>query len=79
MAAPIDLTEIREADAELKFWAPLIPEMPRWLREEFKAVAMLPAGRLASAEQEGAGVTVVLTPRLRTLIANLRAQRRARS
>ena len=68
-----EVQEFRELCLE---WEGRSRELPEALRVEMRAVAALAPNQLAGVQQIGPVVEVVLTPRVRALVANLRAQAR---
>jgi hypothetical protein len=70
----VDPSEIAEACALLEVWKPRLAELPRLIREEVLAVTILPLGKLVEPLIEAGEITLVLAPRLRALVGNLRAR-----
>lgn len=71
---PVDNEEIVEACAVFARWKDRIAELPVSLRQEIDALLATYAEGTVEAVADGPGVAFVLTPRVRALVANLRAR-----
>lgn len=71
----IQTDELREALELFADWAGRMHELPNPLREELQALASAPSESLADVRViRGLVCEVVLAPRLRALVGNLRAR-----
>ena len=74
----IDLSEVDEVLPLLQRWFRRRAELPKSLREELEYLGWHADedGVLVRAVEDGMGVVIELTPRMRALIGNLRARGR---
>lgn len=78
VTAVVDMSEVLEAAFEIAAWNGREAVLPRELRDEMAVVNAMEPAEVCLVVVEGGHAAVILSPRVRALIGNLRAQRRVR-